>query len=244
MVTENGMDELFDEAIRLEKHGAWQKAILLYERAIDKWGDQPEAVYAKNAIARLREMQNNSCQPSEPTQNERVPSTSLAYKAWSHRGIRVSIGGALLLVAWDVGLSGSYLTSLLFCPIWFLVSILKNAFQRPGWRLALLRIAIPALTLGLALANEGVQYRIGKANAPRIIAACEEFHAANGKFPKTLDELVPRYMPSIPRAKYCLDFGEFQYLNLDGRPLLVWYVVPPYGRKVYNFEDRRWNYID
>jgi hypothetical protein len=244
MRPENDMEKLFDEAIRLEKRGAWEQAILLYEQAVDKWGDQPEAVYAKNAVARLREMQASSSPPSEQTQHERSPSTSLAHKMWSHSGVRVSIGGALVLLAWDVALTGSFLMSFIFCPIWFLVSIPKNAIQRPGWRLALLRIAIPALTLGLAFANEGVQYRIGKANAPRIIAACEEFHAANREFPKTLDELVPRYLPSIPRAKYCLDYGTFQYWNLEGRPTLVWCVVPPFGRNVYDFEQRRWSHID
>lgn len=149
----------------------------------------------------------------------------------------------MALLFFDVIFSGSFLWSFLDCPIWFLVSILKNAIQHPGWRLALLRIAIPALTLGLVSANDAFQYGIGKANAPRIIAACEEFHAANGKFPKTLDELVPRYMPSIPRAKYCLVWGDFLYMNY-GHPMLVWYVVPPHGRKIYDFEDRRWNYLD
>lgn len=175
------------------------------------------------------EMQDNSHQP---------PSL-----ARSHRGIRASIVGALVLLGWDVVLSGWFGMSFLVCPIWFLFSILKNAIQRPGWRLALLRIAIPVVTLGLALANDEFQYRVGKANAPKIIAACEEFRAANGKFPKTLDELVPRYLPSIPRAKYCLEFGEFVYMNY-GHPMLVWYIAPPFGRKIYDFEERRWGYLD
>jgi hypothetical protein len=162
----------------------------------------------------------------------------------SYQGIGVSIAAALVLLAWDAVLTGSFLVSLIFCPLWFIVSILNNAIQRPGWKRALLRISIPALTLVLARANEAVQFRIGEANAPRIIAACENFHATNGKFPKTLDDLVPQYMPSIPRAKYCLAFGKFQYWNSDERPILVWCVVPPFGRKVYGFEDRRWSYLD
>ncbi len=59
-----------------------------------------------------------------------------------------------------------------------------------------------------------------------------------------LDELVPQYIPSIVPAKYCLVCGEFRYWNLDGSPMLVWYVVPPYGRAIYNFEERRWSYLD
>ncbi len=148
-------------------------------------------------------MHDSSSRPAEHAQNE-MWLTILVRYVWSHRGIRVSIGTAAVLLAWDAAFSGSFLMSLIFCPIWFLASVLKNAIQRPGWRLALLRIAIPALTLGLVMANNAVQLRIAEANAPRIVAACQEFHAANGRFPKTLDQLVPRYMPSVPRAKYCL----------------------------------------
>jgi hypothetical protein len=168
----------------------------------------------------------------------------LGRKAWSHRGIKLGICAAIVLLALDAVFSGSFLLSFFVCPIWFLFSILKNVIQRPGWTLALLRIAIPALTLGLVLANNAVQYRIAETNAPQIVRACEEFHVANARFPQTLDELVPRYMQSIPRAKYCLAYGEFLYWNIDGRPILVWYAVPPFGRKIYDFENRRWNYID
>ena len=101
---------------------------------------------------------------------------------------------------------------------------------------------MPPLTLALVLANDTLQRKIAEANAPRVIEACEEFHAANGRFPKTLDELVPRYLPSIPRAKYCLVLGEFHYWKDSA--LLVWYVVPPYGRAIYDFDERRWSYLD
>ncbi len=60
---------------------------------------------------------------------------------------------------------------------------------------------------------------------------------------RTLDELVPDQLPSVPRAKYCLAYGRFLYFNY-GRPMLGWYVVPPFGRRTYDFETRRWSYID
>jgi tetratricopeptide (TPR) repeat protein len=242
MGTENEKDELFDKAIRLEKLGEWEQAISLYEVAIDKWGDQPEAVYAKNCAACIREMQRISHQPLEqPRQSQIGPSYLMIL--WSHRGIRVSVFGALALVILDVGLEGSCLISLMVCPIWFLVSILKNAIQRPGWRLALLRIAIPVLTLGLILANAVYQFRISEANAARIITACEQFYVANGKYPNNLDELVPRYMLSIPPAKYCLG-GKFLYMRGEESHRLLWRESPPYFRKIYHFETRQWSYMN
>ena len=94
--------------------------------------------------------------------------------------------------------------SSIFCPIWLLVSLLKNAIERPGWGLALVRVGIPVWTLGLVIANNAVQLGVAEANAQRVVAACEAYHAANGRFPKNLDELVPQYMNSVPVARYCL----------------------------------------
>jgi hypothetical protein len=157
-------------------------------------------------------------------------------------GIQMSAAIALALLAGDVVFGGTYMLSALICPVWFILSTMKNAVERPGWRLALLRIAIPALTLAVVLANNSLQWRIAEANSTEIIAACEAFHAANGTYPKTLGELVPRYMASVPRAKYCLIFGEFVYF--PEQPMLMWYAIPPYGREIYNFEERRWSYLD
>jgi hypothetical protein len=191
-------------------------------------------------------MQDSSYRSPEQVKNDDARLTTTRGTTVPRRGIKGSIWGAFALLIWDAGLFGSFLTSFLFCPIWFLVSIVKNAIQRPGWTIALIRITIPPLTLALVLANNAVQLRIAEQNAPRVAAACEQFYAANGKFPKTLDELVPRYLPSVPRAKYCygFGFGEFVYMNFHGSPILFWYVIPPHGRRCYDFEHRRWRYLD
>ncbi len=192
-------------------------------------------------------MQDNPNRSPDGAENEDSESISPASRIWHRPGIRGSIAGACVLLFWDAVLSGSFLTSYLTCPIWFLVSVVKNAIQGTGWRLVLLRISIPALTLGLVFGNNALQWKIAEANAERIIKACEAFHAANGKYPSKLEELVPRYLKSVPRAKYCygLGFGEFRYPNDDGvHAMLMWYKIPPYGRKIYTFQDRRWGYVD
>ena len=204
--------------------------VLLYESGV--------AVQVK-ADAQLRLMQDRPCRLPERSCNK-----TWLMVLWCHRGITVSVMLLLLILAWDVVLSGSFLMAFCFCPIWFLVSVLKNAIQRPSWKLALLRIAIPPLILGLVFANNKVQWWHAEANASRVVAACEEFHAANAKFPKTLDELVPQYLPSVPRAKYCMILGEFFYVSLGRTSVLSWYVVPPYGRKCYDFEKREWYCLD
>jgi hypothetical protein len=161
-----------------------------------------------------------------------------------HRpGVRWSIVGSLGLLAWDIG-DGSFGASLLICAIWFLVSVTKSAIQRPRWTIALVRAAIPLVTLAVVLGNSAVQSRIAKANAVRIVDACEQFRADDGRFPHTLDELVPEYLKFIPRAKYCLFWGKYLYFNNDGDPILTWVDVPPFGRPTYDFQNRRWGYVD
>ncbi len=162
-----------------------------------------------------------------------------------YRSVRGSVGAAAILLAWDVAFTGSCLMSSLLCPIWFLVSLIRNAIQRPGWRLALVRIGIPALTLWLARVNNDFQLAVANKNAQRVVTACEKYHAVNGKFPRTLDELVPQYMNSVPVAKYCFAWDRFFYSSHSSdSTMLVWHVVPPHLRKIYDFETRRWSYLD
>jgi hypothetical protein len=163
-----------------------------------------------------------------------------------YRSIRGSIGAAAIVLTLDVVLFGSILMSLVFCPIWILVSLLKSAIHRPGWGLALARILIPALTLWLVKANDAFQLRVAETNGQRIVAACEEYHAANGRFPGDLDELVPKYMNSVPVAKYCLGPGSlfFYTSSTSGATMLAWEIVAPHYRRIYNFDTRRWSYLD
>ena len=81
--------------------------------------------------------------------------------------------------------------SFLACPIWALASLMRIAYRSPPGAVALARVAIPIVTLAIVLANSALQRKIARANAERVVAACERFHADNGTFPRTLKELVP-----------------------------------------------------
>lgn len=160
------------------------------------------------------------------------------------RRVKRSVVAAAVLLAWDAGVCGSFLMSTLVCPIWFLVSLILNAIRRPGWGIALFRIGIPALTLLIVRVNSDFQLTVAETNARRVVAACERYHAENGRFPRKLDELAPRYLPSVPPARYCLGPPSGFFYHGSENPLLAWQVVPPYYRKIYNFRDRRWSYLD
>ena len=159
---------------------------------------------------------------------------------------RLVVAGFLL--CWDL-VSGAFGFSILVCPIWFLVTVIRSGIAGTETRLALFRAAIPALTLGIALANTLIQWRIADVNGERIVSACESFHSDSGRYPKTLNELVPKYLPSIPPAKYSMG-GDFHYHNSrdsdnsDGStPMLWWDQFGPL-RKIYSFDQRRWHHLD
>lgn len=157
--------------------------------------------------------------------------------------IKGSLGIAAGLLLYDVALDGCYTLSLAICPLWFLISSIKNVISRPGWGIAVLRLSMPLLTLGIALGNGCLQWKISDANAERVIAACEEYRVANRRYPTNLDELVPEYLPSVPPAKYCCTFGNFWYFNVDGHCSLMW---SRYGfyRRYYRFDEKRWGNLD
>jgi hypothetical protein len=157
-----------------------------------------------------------------------------------------AINGSLLvgLLLYDVALDGCYTLSFTICPLWFLISSIKNVIMRPGWQIAILRMSMPLLTLGIAMSTGCLQWMISDANADRVIKACEEFRIVNGQYPKQLDELVPKYLPSVPPAKYCC-MGKFFYCNLDGHDCcLLWWSRYGFYRRIYHFDEKRWGNLD
>ena len=109
--------------------------------------------------------------------------------------------------------------------------------------MAAARVLIPVVTGLFVVVNYSVQRTIAMGNAECLIQACERYREDNGAYPERLGELLPRYLNSVPRAKYCCSRSEFWYFRAP-RPLLVWYEVPPFGRRVYNFETGNWRYMD
>lgn len=101
---------------------------------------------------------------------------------------------------------------------------------------------MPLLTFAVAMSNGTLQWKISDVNAQRVIKACEEFRVVNGRYPSKLDELVPKYLTSVPPAKYCMG-GNFWYVNSDDLCMLWW---SRYGfyRRIYHFDEKRWSNLD
>ncbi len=108
------------------------------------------------------------------------------------------------------------------------------------------RIVIPLLIGGIVCGNAWLQNSIAESRFEVAIQACKQYQKDKGHYPDKLEDLVPAYMYSVPRAKYCVMFGEFYYFAGSGdlSPMLMWTKLPPFGRPFYVFKDGRYGYLD
>lgn len=159
------------------------------------------------------------------------------------RQIRWSILGAVTLVGIDGVVSGSFMISILVCPIWFLVALIAAIFRKKS-RILAVKIAIPILTFVALYGNASLQSAVARENAKMIIEACSNYLKVTGVYPKALEDLIPYQLDSVPRAKYALSLGEFKYWEHDGRHWLMWVDIPPFGRPYYVLEEAKWGYLD
>jgi hypothetical protein len=85
---------------------------------------------------------------------------------------------------------------------------------------------------------------VGKRNADKIINSVGMYRSDEGAYPRELSDLVPEYLSSIPVCAYRLSSRQYRYSYADNYPYLMWAETPPFGRRMYHFEDQGWTYID
>ena len=95
-------------------------------------------------------------------------------------------------------------------------------------------------------AQDGLQSHIAERHAIQIGDACLAYRSKYHHYPQKLDELVPEFLPSVPRAKFGI-FGQFLYAppqTEHGEPMLMYAEIPPFGRTFYHMESRDWGHLD
>lgn len=91
------------------------------------------------------------------------------------------------------------------------------------------------MTLNRTLAVHGAQ---------EIVAAVEQFHAKEGRYPNALEDLVPRYLPRVPQGDIKPATTSYRYWQ-DDTARYFSYVLPPWPiRRIYDFQTRRWRIDD
>lgn len=87
--------------------------------------------------------------------------------------------------------------------------------------------------------------QVGTQRADELVKAVEAYSAKHGQFPQNLEQVVPEFMSAVPLARYTLASNDFSYkTGQDGKHVLSWTVIPPFARKGYTFEEKRWVTLD
>lgn len=89
------------------------------------------------------------------------------------------------------------------------------------------------------------QASLSKSRAKTVIAACEAYRGENGVYPERLEDLVPKFLPRVPRARLALTADTFDYRAFPAaqgqHTMLMWTTIPPFGHASYVFETKQWS---
>jgi hypothetical protein len=107
-------------------------------------------------------------------------------------------------------------------------------------------IAIYAVMMASVVATIDANNRLARGRAEEIVAALKLYKSKTGDYPVHLTELVPEFLPAVPRAKYTLTFNEFHYHYEPAthQGFLLYEAIPPFGRPTYRLDTDTWGYID
>ncbi len=70
-------------------------------------------------------------------------------------------------------------------------------------------IAIYSVMVFLIIASNRINNKIALDRATTIISACDQYKVEHGVYPEKLNDLIPKYLDSIPPAKYIFNIINF-----------------------------------
>ena len=157
---------------------------------------------------------------------------------WRHlRGTLVFCG---LIYAADGVVVGGFGVGTLLALTMVPAALIRGWRRKDPGRMIALRALLPVIAVLAVFGTIAFNMAHSRAAARRIISAAESFRHEQGHYPSSLEELVPRYLPQIPRARYTVLLNEFSYRQSAGQHVLGWMVLPPFGSAGYFFEQKQW----
>lgn len=188
-----------------------------------------------------------SAEPPVTPGTPAAPETPAAPPSVAPRPGRGSLIGWILFLMIEATLTQGLL-SLTLVPLMVLVNIPRIALialvgrGREARGLAV-TTGVTVVAAVLALALTAWQNGVAAARADTLVAACEKYHATEGVYPASLAALVPKFLPAVPVLKP-LAGTEAWYAGIDGFPYLMYVELPPFGKRVYDFQRRSWETRD
>lgn len=148
---------------------------------------------------------------------------------------------AISIIAVDLFFSGEYplaLAKSLFMALAMLVLILIKFNDKPLLKKSLVCFGV---FLALALVSWWFPYfnnKLADSNGKVIVKALESYKNEKGKYPASLEDLVPKYIDSLPRAKYTFLWKDFYWVDNN----LVYVNDAPVNLMKYDFNSSRWTW--
>jgi hypothetical protein len=134
----------------------------------------------------------------------------------SPRALRRTILIAVCLYVFDglvvgQGVLGVFVFLVAFLPGGIRILIAVHRKDRALVRFHAARVGVYFLMAVAIVATIYVNNRIASRQADRVIAACRQYEIKYHRLPDKLQEVVPEFLPGIPRAKYTLLYGDLSY---------------------------------
>jgi hypothetical protein len=134
------------------------------------------------------------------------------------------------------------------CVVFMITNFVAFLWRRKGERAIVMKHGIRSLALCLTvfaiLSTFMFNRHLGHVNARLIIKAVEDYRSEQGKYPERLEDLVPQYFSKVPRAAIRFNGTKYTYYHHKDSHRLMWAEAPPFGRRTYHFETKKWSYID
>jgi hypothetical protein len=125
-----------------------------------------------------------------------------------------------------------------------LVKAFKLRGDKRVFKLTVIGVAIYTLTAISIIVMFSVNNTIAIKRAEMIADACERYKTTFGTYPSNLAILAPEFIKEVPSAKIGLVSGGFHYTSTADSHWIMFVNVPPYGRKYYSLETKKWGTLD
>jgi hypothetical protein len=158
------------------------------------------------------------------------------------------IAAGLFLTLFDGFIYGSPVFGLLICSLVFVASgiaaIIYIFLNKEFSKIYAVKCFIYLCACTCIISAYRLNISVGNRNADEIINTVEKFKEVKGDYPRRLSELVPEYMSRVPVCAYRLAGRQYHYSYTGTSHYLMWAQLPPFGRRVYDFQDKGWAYLD
>lgn len=139
---------------------------------------------------------------------------------------------------------GIAVITMLVVVLIFLPKAIYSHIRKREYKTGYFKCLIYGCTALLIFGSNYLNNMIAHNRSEMLITTIEQYKSDNGVYPETLEALVPKYVQYVPPAKLSLSMNKFWYHRQGGDASLFYVSVPPYGRPIYNFNNKQWSYLD